>query len=102
MPPGSRPPEELIGISVAEGVLTKATEASGPEVMDRRLQAIGIIDRTLVSAVIYSNPLPHVLMLTAIVVGIATIALALALVVRISEAYDSIEEDEVLALEAGT
>jgi multicomponent Na+:H+ antiporter subunit C len=45
---------------------------------------------------VYSNPLPHVLILTAIVVGIATIALGLALVVRINEAYDSIEEDEIL------
>jgi multicomponent Na+:H+ antiporter subunit C len=46
---------------------------------------------------IYSNPLPHVLILTAIVVGVATSALGLALVVRIREAYDSIEEDEILA-----
>ncbi len=46
---------------------------------------------------LYSNPLPHVLMLTAIVVGVATTAVALALVVRIREAYDSIEEDEILA-----
>lgn len=45
---------------------------------------------------VYSNPLPHVLILTAIVVGVATLALGLALVVRIHEAYDTIEEDEVL------
>ena len=45
----------------------------------------------------YSNPLPHVLILTAIVVGVATLALGLALVVRIREAYGSIEEDEILA-----
>jgi multicomponent Na+:H+ antiporter subunit C len=44
----------------------------------------------------YSNPLPHVLMLTAIVVGVATLALGLALVVRIHEAYGTIEEDEIL------
>ncbi|MEM7620279.1 MAG: cation:proton antiporter subunit C [Pseudomonadota bacterium] len=44
---------------------------------------------------VYSNPLPHVLILTAIVVGIATIALGLALVVRIHEAYGTIEEDEL-------
>ena len=43
----------------------------------------------------YSNPLPHVLILTAIVVGVATTALALALVVRINEAYRSVEEDEI-------
>lgn len=44
----------------------------------------------------YSNPLPHVLILTAIVVGIATLSLGLALVVRIWEAYQTIEEDEIL------
>jgi len=44
---------------------------------------------------VYSNPLPHVLILTAIVVGVATTALGLALVVRIKEAYGSIEEDEI-------
>ena len=49
---------------------------------------------------VYSNPLPHVLILTAIVVGVATLALGLALVVRIREAYGTIEEDEVLALDA--
>ena len=45
---------------------------------------------------VYSNPVPHVLMLTAIVVGVATIALALALVVRIHDAYGTIEETEIL------
>jgi multicomponent Na+:H+ antiporter subunit C len=44
----------------------------------------------------YSNPLPHVLILTAIVVGVATLALGLAITVRIHDAYGSIEEDEIL------
>ena len=44
---------------------------------------------------IYSNPLPHVLILTAIVVGVATTALGLALTVRINKAYGSINEDEI-------
>lgn len=44
---------------------------------------------------VFSNPLPHVLILTAIVVGVATTALGLALVVRIKYAYGSIEEDEI-------
>ena len=44
---------------------------------------------------VYSNPLPHVLILTAIVVGVATLALGLAIVVRIHEAYGTIEEDEI-------
>jgi multicomponent Na+:H+ antiporter subunit C len=45
---------------------------------------------------VYSNPLPHVLILTAIVVGVATLALGLALVVRVREAYGTIEEEEIL------
>ncbi|MCL5778879.1 cation:proton antiporter subunit C [Limibaculum sp. FT325] len=45
---------------------------------------------------VYSNPLPHVLILTAIVVGVATLALGLALAVRINEAFGSIEEDEIV------
>jgi len=51
---------------------------------------------------VYSNPLPHVLILTAIVVGVATLALGLALVVRLKEAYGSIEEDEILAQDQDT
>ena len=47
----------------------------------------------------FSNPLPHVLMLTAIVVGVATTALGLSLVIRIQEAYDTVEEDEILDMD---
>jgi len=49
---------------------------------------------------VYSNPLPQVLILTAIVVGVATLALGLTLVVRIGEEYGTIEEDEILELDA--
>ena len=45
----------------------------------------------------FTNTLPSVLMLTAIVVGVATTSLALALIVRIREAYGTVEEDEILA-----
>lgn len=48
---------------------------------------------------LYSNPLPHVLILTAIVVGVATTAVGLALIVRIREAYGSVEEDEIQAMD---
>lgn len=48
---------------------------------------------------VFSNPLPSVLMLTAIVVGIATTALALALIVRIREDYGTIEEDEIMEID---
>ena len=48
---------------------------------------------------VYSNPLPHVLILTAIVVGVATTALGLALVVRINEGYGTIEETEIVDMD---
>jgi multicomponent Na+:H+ antiporter subunit C len=54
-----------------------------------------IVPETGGAGVVYSNPVPHVLMLTAIVVGIATTAMALALCVRIKESYGTIEEDEI-------
>ena len=48
---------------------------------------------------VYSNPLPHVLILTAIVVGVATTALGLALVIKINSTYGSIDEDEISAID---
>ena len=60
-----------------------------------------LLDKTIDdSGILYSNPLPHVLILTAIVVGIATTALGLALIIRIREEYDTIEEDEILEMDA--
>lgn len=56
-----------------------------------------LIDGSTQGEVLYSNPLPHVLILTAIVVGVATLSLGLALLVRIHNAYGTIEEDEVSA-----
>lgn len=56
-----------------------------------------LIDGTQKGTVLYSNPLPHVLILTAIVVGVATLSLGLALLVRIHNAYGTIEEDEINA-----
>lgn len=50
-----------------------------------------------VHAVHYINPLPHVLMLTAIVVAVATLGVALSLVVRLHEQYNTLEEDDILA-----
>ncbi len=57
------------------------------------------LDLEIDPRIIYSNPLPHVLILTAIVVGIATTSLGLALIVRIREEYDTIEEARILEIE---
>ena len=58
-----------------------------------------IIPASGAAGVVFSNPLPHVLMLTAIVVGVATLALGLSLVIRIHEAYGTVEEDELNAID---
>ena len=68
----------------------KISGGTAPILLDK---AIGKPDE------LYSNPLPHVLILTAIVVGIATTALGLALIIRIREAYNTIEEDEILEID---
>ena len=47
----------------------------------------------------YDNPLPHVLMLTAIVVGVSTLSVALAIIMNIKRLYGTVEEDEVLAMD---
>lgn len=53
-------------------------------------------------AVRYDNPLPHVLILTAIVVSVSTTAVALALVIRIYRAYGTMEEDIILEMRDDT
>lgn len=79
---------KLVGLSVFQAStfifyisLSKVSGGTAP-ILDDRFQ-------------VYSAPLPHVLILTAIVVGIATLALGLALVVRINEAYGCVDEDEL-------
>ncbi len=57
------------------------------------------VDMNIDPDVVYSNPVPHVLILTAIVVGIATTSLGLAIIVRIREEYGTIEEDDILEIE---
>ncbi len=51
---------------------------------------------TVIDVTNYANPLPHVLMLTAIVVGVATLGVALALIQKINQIHNTIEEDEIL------
>ncbi len=56
----------------------------------------GHAENLVVKAADYVNPLPHVLMLTAIVVGVATTGVALALLLRIYKRYESVDEQEIL------
>lgn len=84
--------KKIIGLTVFQTAvfiffisMAKITGATAPILKQATEQ-----DSTL-----YSNPLPHVLILTAIVVSISTMALALALVIRIKQAYGTIEEEEI-------
>lgn len=92
-----------IYIAIASGNLVKKLIGLG--VFQTSVYLLYIAPGTLIGATApiisksfttYSNPLPHVLILTAIVVGVATLALGLAIVVRVREAYGSIEEDEIV------
>ncbi len=87
---GGRPPvlskQELHGYNSGYG-------GSYDKVVDGVDATYKTVEKT--AEIIYSNPLPHVLILTAIVVGVATLAIGLALVVRTREEYGSIEEDEI-------
>jgi len=55
--------------------------------------------REVLDGVPFENPIPHVLMLTAIVVGVSITAVALALIVRMKRAYGTVDEGEILALD---
>jgi len=86
--------KKLLGLSIFQGAvfllyitMDKVDGGTAPIIQP------GVVDA------IYSNPLPQVLILTAIVVGISTTALGLALIVRIYEAYGTIEEDETQRLD---
>ena len=81
---------EIVGADEAHG-------GAGPTDEGYAGEAHGAVDAAL--DVLYSNPLPHVLILTAIVVGVATTAVGLAIAVRIREAYGTVEEDALEAMD---
>ncbi|MEQ8935640.1 MAG: cation:proton antiporter subunit C [Amphiplicatus sp.] len=92
-------PAALHAAPAANDALAAATQPHGFDVAEPAGNAASLASDALhqASEIIYSNPLPHVLILTAIVVGVATTAVGLALAVRIREAYGTIEEDELEA-----
>jgi multicomponent Na+:H+ antiporter subunit C len=86
--------KKLLGLSIFQGAVFLLYIT-----MDKVDGGTAPIIQPGVTDAIYSNPLPQVLILTAIVVGISTTALGLALIVRIYEAYGTIEEDETQRLD---
>jgi multicomponent Na+:H+ antiporter subunit C len=86
--------KKLLGLSIFQGAVFLLYIT-----MDKVEGGTAPIIQAGVTDAVYSNPLPQVLILTAIVVGISTTALGLALIVRIYEAYGTIEEDETQRLD---
>lgn len=100
--PGDAPPGDALHAApdANTALLSRAPAPSAPAfdiVPDHDAASAGADALHRAADVIYSNPLPHVLILTAIVVGVATTAVGLALAVRIREAYGTVEEDELEA-----
>lgn len=91
--------KKIIGLSILQTAVILFFVSIGA----KRDATIPIIDHThasdptAISAVDYINPLPHVLMLTAIVVAVATLGVALSLAIKIYREYNTLEEDEILA-----
>lgn len=90
-PPLTAPDEALTAVPPPSFDIAPPADAA----RDAAGQPLDALHQT--AEIIYTNPLPHVLILTAIVVGVATTAVGLALAVRIREAYGTIEEDELEA-----
>ena len=90
--------KKIIGLSILQTAVILFFVSIGA----KRDATIPIIDHTIasahteISATHFINPLPHVLMLTAIVVAVATLGVALSMVIKIYREYNTLEEDEIL------
>jgi multicomponent Na+:H+ antiporter subunit C len=90
--------KKIIGLSILQTAVILFFVSIGA----KRDATIPIIDQTnasahtAISATHFINPLPHVLMLTAIVVAVATLGVALSMVIKIYKEYNTLEEDEIL------
>jgi multicomponent Na+:H+ antiporter subunit C len=89
--------KKLIGLNIFQTAIilffvsTSVKKGAGIPIVDKQAALAGGIDVATVA-----NPLPHVLMLTAIVVGVSITGVALAILVRIYRQYGTLEEDEIL------
>lgn len=88
VPHGSHQEETHHADETADGAHPPAEESPNKEHENHELPSIDAKD--------YANPIPHVLMLTAIVVGVGTLGLALAIAQRVHQYYGTVEEDEIL------
>lgn len=91
--------KKIIGMSIFQSAIILFYVS----IADKRGATIPILDHghgaaehAVINAASYANPLPHVLMLTAIVVGVATLGVALAVIQKIYRIHGTIEEDEII------
>ena len=92
--------KKIIGMNIFQAAIILFYVSIGA----KRNATIPIIEHTIghndiahaIDPAIYINPLPHVLMLTAIVVSVSTLGVALALVAKLYAKYGTIEEDEII------
>lgn len=90
--------KKVIGLSILQTAVILFFVSIGA----KRDATIPIIDHTNasihteISATHFINPLPHVLMLTAIVVAVATLGVALSMIIKIYREYNTLEEDEII------
>ena len=89
--------KKLIGLNIFQTAIilffvsTSVKKGAGIPIVDKQAALTTAIDVATVA-----NPLPHVLMLTAIVVGVSITGVALAILIRIYREYGTLEEDEIL------
>jgi len=90
--------KKLIGLSILQAaiILTWVAAATRPDATVPVLDSHGHGAHPVVDAAEYLNPLPHTLMLTAIVVGVATTGVAFALLISIYRRYGTLDEPELL------
>jgi multicomponent Na+:H+ antiporter subunit C len=88
--------KKLMGLGIFQTAIMLFYVAIGSKVGATIPILLDITSKEVIDFVDYINPLPHVLMLTAIVVSVATLGVALALVLRIYDVHQTLEEDEIL------
>lgn len=88
--------KKLIGLSIFQTAIMLFYVAIGSKTGATIPILMDTASKKVIDFMDYINPLPHVLMLTAIVVSVATLGVALALVLRVYDAHETLEEDEIL------
>ena len=96
--------KKIIGMNIFQSAIilfyisTSVKKGASVPILEHAHEGHGAVAHTAhaVDVMQYANPLPHVLMLTAIVVMVATMGVALAVAIMIYKRYHTLEEDEII------